>query len=181
MAALPLLDPPLSDGTVALRPWHERDALGLAVLCQDDAIVRWTNVPAGYTEQMARARIAEAESDRYAGRALILAVVDAATDDVLGACDLRLIPDDPDHAEVGYMLDARARGQGVMIRAVRLISQWAIKELGIERVQIFAHPENHASIAVAERAGFEREGILPRYREKNGRREDRLALFIDKH
>jgi hypothetical protein len=30
------------------------------------------------------------------------------------------------------------------------------------------------------RAGFEREGILPRYREKNGRREDRLALFIDK-
>jgi [ribosomal protein S5]-alanine N-acetyltransferase len=175
---LPLLDPPLSDGEVTLRPWRERDAAALAAICQDETIVRWTNVPAGYTERMARARIAEAEADRHAGRALILAVVDATTDDVLGACDLRLMPDDPDRAEVAYMLSADARGRGVMTRAVQLISGWAIKQLSIERVQVFAHPENHASIAVAERAGFNREGVLPRYREKKGRREDRVALSI---
>jgi [ribosomal protein S5]-alanine N-acetyltransferase len=178
MPALPLLNPPLSDGTVTLRPWHRQDAAVLTALCQDATIVRWTNVPAGYIEQMAHARIAQAEAERRAGRALILAVVDAQTDEVLGACDLRLPADDRTRAEVGYMLGVHARGRGVMTRAVKLISRWAIEQLGVKRVQILAHPENRASIGVAERAGFQRDGILRRYREKEGRREDRLAFSM---
>jgi RimJ/RimL family protein N-acetyltransferase len=146
MPVLPLLDPPLSDGEVTLRPWRERDAAALAALCQDETIVHWTNVPAEYTEHMAHARIAEAEADREAGRALILAVVDADTDEPLGACDLRLAENDPHQAEVAYMLAEAARGRGVMTRAVRLLSRWAIEELGVAQVEIFAHPENLASI-----------------------------------
>jgi RimJ/RimL family protein N-acetyltransferase len=112
MAVLRLLDPPLSDGEVTLRPWRERDVAALTALCQDETIVRWTNVPASYTEDMACARLAEAEADRQAGRALVLAVVDAETDGVLGACDLRLAANDPHCAEIAYMLDARARAAG---------------------------------------------------------------------
>ena len=113
MSALPLPDPPLSNGEIALRPWRKRDASALTALCQDEVIVRWTNVPAGYTEDMARARIAEAEAERQAGRALVLAVVDADTDELIGACDLRLAASDPHHAEIAYMLDAQVRGRGV--------------------------------------------------------------------
>jgi RimJ/RimL family protein N-acetyltransferase len=79
-------------------------------------------VPGGYTEHAARARIAEAEADRQAGWALVLAVVDARTDDVLGARDLRLAANDPHCAEIAYMLDAGARGRGLMTQAVRLLS-----------------------------------------------------------
>jgi RimJ/RimL family protein N-acetyltransferase len=178
MPVLPLLNPPLSDGVIALRPWRERDAAALAALCQDETIVRWTNVPAGYTEHMARARITEAEADRRAGRALVLAVVDTDTDELLGACDLRIAEKDSHQAEVAYMLGGRARGRGVMTQAVRLLSRWAIEELGVAQVEIFAHPENLASIAVAERAGFVRECLLRGYRVKKGRREDRVALSL---
>jgi RimJ/RimL family protein N-acetyltransferase len=178
MLVLPLLDPPLSNGEIALRHWREPDTAALAALCQDETIVRWTNVPAGYTEHTARARIAEAEADRQAGRALVLAVVDAQTDDVLGACDLRLAANDPHCAEIAYMLDARAHGRGLMTEAVRLLSRWAIGELGVSHIEIFAHPENLASIAVAERAGFTRESLLPGYRVKKGRREDRVVLSL---
>jgi len=94
----------------------------LTTLCRDETIVRWTNVPTGYTESMAKARIAEADTERQAGRALMLAVADAATDEALGACDLRI--HDAGHAEIAYMLGAHARGRGVMTRAVLLISRW---------------------------------------------------------
>jgi RimJ/RimL family protein N-acetyltransferase len=143
MTVLPLLDPPLSDGEVTLRPWREGDARALAALCQDETIVRWTNVPAGYTEQMARARITEAEADRQAGRALaISAVVDADTEELLGACDLRLTKNDSHHAEVAYMLGGAARGRGVMTQAVRLLSRWAIQELGVAQIEIFSPGES---------------------------------------
>jgi RimJ/RimL family protein N-acetyltransferase len=178
MPALPLLDPPLSDDEVTLRPWRDRDATALTALCQNETIVLWTNVPAGYTERMARARIQQAEADRQAGRALILAVVDADTDELLGACDLRIAMNDSHHAEIAYMLDAAARGRGLMTRAVRLVSRWAIEELGMAQIEIFAHPKNLASIAVAERAGFTRESLLRGYRVKKGRREDRVALSL---
>jgi hypothetical protein len=56
----------------------------------------------------------------------------------------------PTRAEIAYMLDTHARGRGAVTRSVRLISDWAIEQLGIERVQILTHPENRASIAVAE-------------------------------
>jgi RimJ/RimL family protein N-acetyltransferase len=177
MSTLPLPDPPLSDGDITLRPWREADAPALSELCQDAAIVRWTNVPANYTEKMARERVAQAEAERMAGQALILAVV-GSSDEVLGACDLRLAADDPKRAEVAFMLGAPARGHGVMTRAVRVIARWAIEQLGVERVEALAHPENVASIAVAERAGFTKEGLLRGYRIKKMRREDRVVLSL---
>jgi RimJ/RimL family protein N-acetyltransferase len=71
-----------------------------------------------------------------ATRALILAVVKADTDELLGACDLRI--HDVGCAEIAYMLGARARGCGVMTRAVQLISLWAIEQLGIRSLEILA-------------------------------------------
>ena len=178
MPALPLPDPPLTDGVIALRAWRQGDVPSLAAVCQDETIVRWTNVPAGYTEEAARARVAQAEAERQAGRALLLAVVGAEDGELLGACDLRLASDDPARAEVAYMLGAHARGSGVMTRAVRLMAGWAIGHLGIERVDALAHPDNLASIAVARRAGFTEEGLLRSYRLKGGRREDRVILSL---
>jgi RimJ/RimL family protein N-acetyltransferase len=168
----------LADGEIALRCWRDSDAAALAGVCRDDAILRWTRVPDGYTEQMARDRIAQAESERRAGSALLLAVVTAQTDAVLGACDLRLAPQDPGRAEIAYMLGAPARGRGVMARAVALLARWAIEERGVARVEGFAHPANAASVAVLRRAGFTEEGQLREYRVKHGRRDDRIVFSL---
>jgi RimJ/RimL family protein N-acetyltransferase len=176
MPALPLLDSPLTDGEIALRPWREQDAGALTALCQDETIVRWTNVPPDYTVDMASARITEAEAEREAGRALILAVVGADTDALLGACDLRI--HDVGYAEVAYMLGAHARGRGVITRAVLLVSRLAIEQLRIQHLEILAHPQNLASIAVAERAGFRREELRRLYRVKKGRAEDRVVFSL---
>jgi RimJ/RimL family protein N-acetyltransferase len=43
---------------------------------------------------------------------------------------------------------------------VRLITAFGFDELGASRIELLAEPENAASVAVAERAGFHREGLL---------------------
>lgn len=51
-------------------------------------------------------------------------------------------------------------------RAAILLSRWALDVIGLERLELFAHPENVASQRVAEKAGFHREGIarsVPRH------------------
>jgi RimJ/RimL family protein N-acetyltransferase len=152
--ALPYPDPPLHDGVVALRPWHDDD-----VPLMDE----WGD--AGWLEQA-----------RREGRTLPLAIVDAGSGALLGSCDLRRPePDDPERSEIGYLLLPEARGRGAATRAMRLLVAWAFRELGMRRVQALVHPDNAASAAVLERLGFEREGLLRSYRPGG---EDRVMFAV---
>jgi RimJ/RimL family protein N-acetyltransferase len=173
--SIPLPDPPLVDAELRLRPWSLGDVPAVTAACQDPEISRWTVVPQEYTDQEATEFIATRESDRLAGRELALAVVDDG-DALLGAIGMSNF-DWPDHrGEIGYWMAREARGRGLGTRAVRLLSRWAIDSLELERVELLANPANEASQALAERAGFTREGLLRRYRTRHGVRED-LVMF----
>src|SRR6266511_2375891 len=171
MAAIPLPAPPLRDASLALRPFHHGDAGAIVAACQDPEIPRWTAVPSPYGDQDARDYLSRAELDRRRGHELGLAVVDAASGALLGAVGLR---PDPEHrkGELGYWIAAGARRRGVGARAVRLLALWALRDLGLERLEILVNPANLASQRLAERAGFTREGLLRSYRVRKGERED---------
>lgn len=79
-------------------------------------------------------------------------------------------------AGIGYWLLPEARGKGLATRAVRLTARWALHELGLARLGLFAEPSNLHSQRVAERAGFHREGVLRSWAEIDGRRVD-YAVF----
>jgi len=172
----------LSDERLRLRAWEVADAPALAALCRDPEIVRWTTVPNPYTDEMAVSRAQRANQLREAGSALLYAICDAGSGRLLGAIDLRMHQEDAGIAEVAYMLGAHARGRGVMTAAVRLLCAHAFSRLGVRRVELLHHPDNHASAAVAVRAGFTREGWLRSYRVKGtGPAEDRVlhSLLAD--
>ena len=176
MRAIPLPSPPLTDGDILLRPWQRGDAPAVTAACQDPEIPRWTVVPEGYTEAHARDFVDGTSRDIASGRELALAIVRAADDRLLGAIGLANF-DWPDlKGEIGYWVVADARGQGIGTRATRLLAVWALTGLGLERVELLAHPENESSQRLAERAGFTREGTLRRYRRRHGVRED-LVMF----
>jgi RimJ/RimL family protein N-acetyltransferase len=61
-------------------------------------------------------------------------------------------------AEVGYWVAAHARGRGIATRAVRLVCDWAARELGLEALEIMHHEDNPASQGVARAAGFTESG-----------------------
>lgn len=66
---------------------------------------------------------------------------------------------DHDIAETSYYLAQAARGKGYATRAVRLLARWAFEQNGIERLELRANPQNDASLGLADRVGFTREGI----------------------
>ena len=143
--------------------------------CQDPEIPRWTVVPRDYSERHARDFIEGTAADLAAGRELAMAVV-GPDGGLLGAVGLSQFDWHDLKAEIGYWVAAEARRRGVGSRATRLLAEWALTSLGLERLELLAHPENEASQRLAERAGFTREGTLRRYRRRHGVRED-LVMF----
>jgi ribosomal-protein-serine acetyltransferase len=63
-------------------------------------------------------------------------------------------------AEVGYWIDAGHQGRGFVTRAVGVLVQHLFQDRGIARVEIRTAVGNQRSRAVAERLGFEPEGVL---------------------
>ncbi|WP_457390603.1 GNAT family N-acetyltransferase [Roseateles sp. P5_E1] len=62
--------------------------------------------------------------------------------------------------EIGYWIRPEAAGQGHVSEAVRLLTALAFGGLAARRVEIRCDPRNVKSRAVAERCGFELEGVL---------------------
>ncbi|MBO3750955.1 GNAT family N-acetyltransferase [Streptosporangiaceae bacterium NEAU-GS5] len=62
--------------------------------------------------------------------------------------------------EVGYGVHTAHRGRGYAPEAVRGLAAWALGEGGLRRIELRANMDNTASIRVAEKAGFTREGVL---------------------
>jgi RimJ/RimL family protein N-acetyltransferase len=175
MRSIPLPRPPLTDGDLRLRPWERGDVKAVTAACQDPEIPRWTVVPHNYTERHARDFINGTGADIQSGRELALAIVDP-DGRLLGALGLSNFDWADLKGEIGYWIVAEARRRGVGSRATRLLATWAITQLGLERVELLANPHNEASLRLAERAGFTREGTLRRYRRRHGVRED-LVMF----
>jgi ribosomal-protein-alanine N-acetyltransferase len=58
--------------------------------------------------------------------------------------------------------------QGYMQEALTLVMEIAFCQLGLHRLEANIQPGNSASIALAKRCGFQKEGFSPRYLKING-------------
>jgi RimJ/RimL family protein N-acetyltransferase len=162
----------ITDGQIRIRLRADADDAAIVAACQDPEIPRWTRVPEPYDEGSAAEWSVESQRQREAGEGLHLVIADADTDELLGSIGVQDVRPPDARCDIGYWLARQARGRGVMTRAVGLLSRWVFDNLPIERIQIAVQPENRASRAVAERAGYAFEGILRSYIEIKGTRCD---------
>lgn len=63
-------------------------------------------------------------------------------------------------AELGYWLGEPYWGRGIITKSVQAVTEYAIKELGLTRIESYVFSWNPASARVLEKIGFEREGVL---------------------
>jgi RimJ/RimL family protein N-acetyltransferase len=178
MPPLPYPDTPLRDETIALRPFAEPDVPAIVAGVQDPEVPRWTVIPSPYGESDAHEFLGSLEQRRQAGIELGLAIVPAGGGDLLGSVGLLNVAWEHRRGETGYWVAAQARRQSVGTRALRLLSRWALTDLGLERLELFVNPGNEASERLAAAAGFTREGVLRSYRERKGKREDFVILSL---
>jgi ribosomal-protein-alanine N-acetyltransferase len=80
-------------------------------------------------------------------------------------------------AHVGYWIDQRVAGRGVMPTAVALATDHCFA-IGLHRVEINIRPENVASRRVVEKLGFRPEGLRPSFLHIDGAWRDHLSFAL---
>jgi RimJ/RimL family protein N-acetyltransferase len=171
--------PPLTDGIALLRPWAEADVPCVVEgkQCDHAAALAWI------TDQWQR---------QSEGAGFGLAIADPAGGEALGCISLLYRPEAgrapagdgsgeglvyvPDRGilGLGYWVIERARRRGLASSAARVVSDWALGEAGIARLEALTETDNIASQRVLERAGYRREGRLASYLMVSGGRADAL-------
>lgn len=155
----PLQTPVLAGGVVTLRPHTMADLRPVLERCLDPESVRWTTVPTGYTEDMARdylEKIIEPSAEQISWAI-------EADGQYAGTIDLRSGGGEGEHAsgDVGYVTHPRFRGRGIMTAAVTLAVDHAFDVLGWELLVWQANIGNVASYKPMWRNGFPRPLSVP--------------------
>ncbi|MBZ9598267.1 MULTISPECIES: GNAT family N-acetyltransferase [Streptomyces] len=88
---------------------------------------------------------------------------------------------DAGNCEIGCWLEPAAAGRGLVTKACRILIDYAFGERGMHRVEWHAATGNKKSLAVAERLGMTREGVLRENYFHRGVRQDTEVWSILAH
>jgi ribosomal-protein-serine acetyltransferase len=149
------------DDLTALRPAviEDADLLFAVVDANRDHLRRWLPWLDGSTRiEDTRAFLASVVERWRAGRGWVWVVEHASA--LCGVAGFNWIEPLNRVCEIGYWLDARHQGRGIMTRCVARLVRHAFEDLGLNRVTIPVAVENDRSRAVPERLGFRAEGVM---------------------
>lgn len=172
----------LREGRIELRPLRLRDATAWREVRTRNA--RWLrpweatlplaehDAPTTYGAMVRRLR-AEAREGRSLPFALTVDGAFAGQVTVGGIARGSLLS-----AYIGYWIDQRVAGRGIMPTAVAMATDHCFREVGLHRVEINIRPENTASLRVVEKLGFRAEGLRERYLHIDGDWRDHLTFAL---
>lgn len=175
-------------GAVAVRPLRLRDAAAWSeVRVRNERwLAPWEGHPAhvlpgGWAERHSPAAFATMlrvlRREARAGRCLPFAVT---YDGVLaGQVTVgSLVRGAFDSAYVGYWVDGRLAGRGIMPTALALVVDHCFGPVGLHRVEANIRPENEASRRVVAKLGFREEGLHRRYLFIDGMWRDHVSCAL---
>ena len=172
----------LRSGRIGLRPLSLRDARAWREVRARNGewLTPWeATVPPGDTTAPAtfRAMVRDLRHQARAGRAMPFAVT---VDDVfVGQLTVsNIVGGSARWAQIGYWIDQKYAGHGVIPTAVAMAVDHCLFEAGLHRVEIAIRPENTASLRVVQKLGFTEFGYAPRYLHIDGEWRDHRLFAI---
>jgi RimJ/RimL family protein N-acetyltransferase len=163
---------------ITLRPAELRDVDAIFETCRDEETLRWTTLPLDYDRDRAIGFVNEYAPGWWErGEGAVWVITDAA-DTYAGQLDLRVDARDKQVADVGFITAPHARGKGYMTAALRAAVEFGFQELELKRVEWRAHLGNDGSRRVAEKVGFQLEGIQRNGCPQRGERHDAWVAAI---
>lgn len=177
--------PTLTEGDVRLRPlrlsdsvrWQEIRRRNQAWLGPWDATVPEEGAQAGEIPPTFSAMVRRLRSEARAGRVLPWVVefrgrmVGQVTVGGITYGSLR-------SAYIGYWIDQEFAGRGITSMAVAMASDYALGTLRLHRLELNIRPENAASLAVAEKIGYRKEGHREKYLHIDGDWRDHVTFVL---
>ena len=136
----------------------ERHVAAVAAVAREPDAVRFLGAPATEEGQMAAARRNQDHWERFGFGRWAIVPDGGAPVGWAGAFHPLWHPERHGEIEVGWGLAGPARGRGLATAGARAAIAAVFEVLGAAEVIAFVDPENHASRAVAIRAGMEPAG-----------------------
>lgn len=163
-----------SYGSVRLRAFRDDDVPLALAFGADPYIPLIGSLPATPTESEARAWIHRQQGRLAEGRgySFVIVIADVGSDRAVGAIGLWLTDLPAGRATAGYSVAPADRGRGLGGEALCALTEFAWTIPALHRVELYVEPWNLGSLAVARRAGYQREGVLRSHQEIGGTRRD---------
>ena len=162
-----ILPPPLALGDYNLRAMRRSDARDWSNYLSDTQVTwntSWSAVDFDTIDALVQKIISD-YSTRTSCRWAIARVEDDA---LIGTCGFSWWSPADLTAELVYDLSRSCWRRGIMHRAIDAVLEWAFFTARLNRVQAVVMTTNQPSIALLEKCGFAREGLLRRYRMAHG-------------
>jgi RimJ/RimL family protein N-acetyltransferase len=152
-------------------PLDERWLDDITELVADPDVLRFTRVPEPVPDGFVRAWIARYETGPDDGAREGFAAV-GGDGRFLGLALAPHMDAEAGEMELGYIVAPAARGRGVASAILGKLTRWAFDERDAHRIYLIIDVENVASERVAERCGYQREGVMRSIHVKQNRRAD---------
>ena len=179
----------LADGPVLLRPYRRTDARAWSDvrIANQQWLAPWESSPPGPWAEMNSVRAylyvyRDMKRAARRGESMPFAVClrdESGRDRLVGHLNLgNIVRRAFSSAYVGYWVDARVAGRGIIPTALALAVDHAFGPGGLHRVEINIRPENGPSRRVVEKLGFREEAYHPRYMHIDGTWRDHLGYAM---
>jgi [ribosomal protein S5]-alanine N-acetyltransferase len=169
---------PVSYGPVILREPSSLDVPMVQELSADPYIPLIGTIPPNASRQEAKDWIDRQRGRRAEGAGLSFTIAEADTGRAVGSIGLGLAALAHGRATAGYSVVPSARGRGIAAAALTALTRFAWSIPALCRIELYIEPWNTGSIRTAERAGYQREGLLRSHQEIGGHRRDMLLYAI---
>jgi RimJ/RimL family protein N-acetyltransferase len=161
--------------SVRLELLSEAHLGAVAAMLSDPDVLRFTRVPEPTPPDFPQQWLALYEQGRRDGTREGFAVFDG-DGEFVGIALAFGIDRGEAEAELGYIVAPEVRGRGLGTTILRALTDWAFASTNAERLRLVIDVENPASLKVAERSGYVREGVMRSVHFKGGRRIDAVLL-----
>lgn len=137
-----------------LQPWSDRDAAFVVRAYSDPDIQRWhvRSMDVKEAREWITARAMRWTREHGADWMV------CRRGNPVGRAGLRTIDLEEGRAEVAYWTAPEARGNGLAVKALDVLSHWALETAGFHRLDLHHSVDNGASCRVAMKCGYAVEG-----------------------
>jgi len=151
-----------------LRPFKKGDEFSLAKNINDIKVIRNTLIPFfPYTLKHAKDWVKKnLKEDKKKKPKMINFVIDI-NEEVAGSVWFATI--EGYMAEIDYWLARKYWNQGIMTKAIKLVTKFGFEKLKFKRIYGYVFPFNKPSMKVLKKAGYKFEGILRKNTKKGNR------------
>ncbi|MFI5350790.1 MAG: GNAT family N-acetyltransferase [Elusimicrobiota bacterium] len=157
------LPPRIETGRLLLRAYVAADAESLSALIrrnQDELIDSFPKMVARVAARDDAAGHIQERSELWAARKYFsYGIWTRSGGAPVGEINFKNIDWEIPSGELGYLIDAGHRRQGFAREAMRALTAACFESLGFRRVFVRVFPDNGSSLALAQSAGFVREGV----------------------